>query len=323
MTARFVQSFRPRRLAPLRLRASCALFLALVLAVWWFVYAHWDEVAHLRLVKPYWIVPMLVGFGVSSLLQALGLQSMLRTFALSMPWREALHLSNATTMLNFLLPAQGGMGLRGAYLIKAYQCPITDFLSMSGALALLSIFVNTGLGFLALLWITATGGPFHPFMASCMLFLLVATGGGMFLLPKMRCWQHTPHARLSRLITGWHTMMAARHERRLMLGTIVGQSLAAALGYYAAFMAFALPCDPASALVLLAATTAGGLVNLTPGPLGLQELAGMSFAAILPTSSAEILVVLSAYKLMWVLAALGLGLPGLVALRWHTRAQGA
>ncbi|MCK6440522.1 MAG: flippase-like domain-containing protein, partial [Planctomycetes bacterium] len=299
---------QPKRPSRLRIIASLTLLAIFAGAAWWYLRENWDEVARLRIAKPIWLIPIIAGFIAIFFLQAIVSQGMLRVFSIHMPFNESMRLSNATTLLNFLLPAQGGMGLRAIYLVKVYRCPLIDFVSMTGALAILSILLNTGLGFVAMLWIALSGGPFDIVIAGVFAAILCSVLGGVAALPRLTSLKRLRGTKVERLMNGLNAVKASRRELVPVLYAIVGQSLAAVIGYYSIFSAFGLSFDAPSAIVLLASASVGGLFNFTPGAIGFQELAGMYLATIFPTSPAETLVALGAYKIIWICVAMIFGL---------------
>jgi uncharacterized membrane protein YbhN (UPF0104 family) len=79
--------------------------------------------------------------------------------------------------------------------------------------------------------------------------------------------------------------------------------------------------DTPGVVLITASQQLGGLVSLTPGAVGIQELLGVYFASSLSITVTETVVVLAAVRVVKVLTAVIIGMPGFVILTRKLKRQ--
>lgn len=94
----------------------------------WYLSGHWQQLAEITHFAAYQVVGMYVLCGVSTLVSAITVQIILKSFRKTTGMLEMFHLSNAVSLLNYA-PMKAGTLFRGVYLNKHYGLGYSHFAS--------------------------------------------------------------------------------------------------------------------------------------------------------------------------------------------------
>ena len=281
----------------------------------WYVHSNWEEFRQLRIVSASSAFIVSVLFLFNLLLRGLFTQSILKAFAVHLTLAECFSLTAVTTMANNVLPFSGGAGIRAVYLKKTHNFPYTHFASTMAAVYILSLCVSSALGLGSLLWIAMAGGPTNWIITGGLGAVFLGTGSLILFSPKVPEFNLQLSAHLKKAIDGWHIIRRSPSTMMVAVGTSLGTPLCAAIGFYVGFAAFNLPMTFPGAVLITVSYAVGGLINLTPGGAGFQELLGLYFATILENTIVETLTVLVSLRLIRVSTSI---LAGLVSI-WQLK----
>lgn len=268
------------------------------------------------------IVIVVILFALNIFLRGVQNLLALRVLAIHLGLMESFCLSGGTTMINFLMPLPGGVGFRAIYLNKTHGLPYELFASVLIALHLMGLFGSALLGLIALLVLS---GPIsHAYTVMGLALGACVVGSGLVMVAAVLFGSRQSHSGrlLARFGQGFALLL---RDKFLMLSVLVLNVciyFTGALSLLVAFAAVKLPSPYAGCMLLQSAMELGGIISITPGSLGFQELAGSFCALVLPASWPEILTVLAVVRVVRVATAAGLGGFSLHMLR-HVSIRGA
>lgn len=246
-----------------------------------------------------------------------GVQNLLalRVLDIHLGFMESFYLSGGTTMINFLMPLPGGVGFRAIYLKKAHGLPYGLFASVLVTLHLMGLFGSGLLGLIALLALSIPLS--HAAMVMMLAFGVCVVGSGLIMVAAVLYGSRQSHSGrlLARFGQGFALLL---RDKFLMISVLLLNIciyFTGALSLLVAFAAVNLPSPYAGCMLLQSAMELGGIISITPGSLGFQELAGSFCALVLPASWPEILTVLAVVRVVRVATAASLGGLSLHMLR--------
>lgn len=250
-----------------------------------------------------------------------GVQNLLalRVMDIHLGFLESFCLSGGTTMINFLMPLPGGVGFRAIYLNKKHGLPYELFASVLVALHLMGLWGSALLGLIALL--VLSGPMSHAATVMGLALGGCVVGSGLVMAAAMLYGSRQSHSGrlLARFGLGFALLL---RDKFLMISVLllnVSIYFTGALSLLVAFAAVKLPSPFAGCMLLQSAMELGGIISITPGSLGFQELAGSFCALVLPATWPEILTVLAVVRVVRVGTAAAFGAFALHMLRRLSR----
>jgi uncharacterized membrane protein YbhN (UPF0104 family) len=296
----------------------CVLFIYLGIR---FLLAHSAEVRSLHLKHSLSLGLLAVCFLTNIGLRGVVHLEILRCFDVRISLREALCLAFAASMMNHILPVRIGAGYSAAYLRQRYRLSLSLYLSTVAAFTVLFVMVAT---ILALSCMPFIGIPVGSGAGGILLMLVAVLFGGVLLLfgpigtlPGTSSF----YVFCNRFLKGWNQIRRSWRLLGVALGVGLLSCLFGAVGFVLAFHAFGLELNVPGSVLLFSSQRIGGLVGITPGAVGFQELAGLHFARVLAISTTQALVVLATARIVRVFAALVTGLASMGVLAWGSRAR--
>lgn len=183
---------------------------------------------------------------------------------------EWLGLGVYTSLVNLVVPFRSGLALKAVYLKRVYGLNYAEFLGLQGVYNLLYLlnFVGSGLALTLL---------FSPGELRMLIPMLVAFVGLLGLLVLGRFpWK--PSLKPLRLLwDAYEAFHEVRSDRRLVFRMLANVSVTLALMTAALYLAMSL-MDVEGTLLhsifINIIVTIGGLIQLTPGNIGVAELLG-------------------------------------------------
>jgi uncharacterized membrane protein YbhN (UPF0104 family) len=296
---------------------SWFLVLSFAILAGWYVTRNFEDFGKLRLASKTALLAIGGLFAMSLFLQGLFSLFVLRAFSVRLSLAECFSLSAATSMSNFLLPMRGGAGIRAVYLKKFHQLSYTMFLSTMATFYLLFVLVNTGLGLIGMLWICLTSGAFEWELLAITSGLFLLSAWAIFLAPSLPKGKGPFWGKVLAVGCGWDQIRKSRTLLSVTILIVTLNSICMMASYYFGFLAFSIPQRLPECLLIMSSQVVGGLVTLTPGAVGFQEVIGVYYARIIPASTTETLSVLATARIVRILTAIALGLPALLFLSRH------
>ena len=295
---------------------SIVLLLCLFIVGYRYFASHWDETKDLQLIRPSLFLVVAICFAISIMLRGFFTLAVLRAVDVRLSFFESFSLSMVGTMVNNLLPARGGAGVRGLYLKRAHQLPVAYFASTMAAYFLFDTLVGPLLGLLALLLLAISGETPRMDLIVVLTALAFTSAFIIFLLPSISHSYKGKIAEFSlRILEGWKRMRASKSILLVAVLTSLGAPLSAVVGFYSGFHAFGVEISWIGALLLTSSYVIGGWVTLTPGGVGFQEALGIYFGMVLQIDQVELLSILLCIRLVRVATSVLVGLPCLWRMR--------
>jgi uncharacterized membrane protein YbhN (UPF0104 family) len=233
---------------------------------------------------------------------------------LRMPFAESSALAQAATLLNFL-PMQAGTLLRGR-IMKARSLTYARYLAIMSCLVLLNIAAAGVVGLLALS-ASQTIPDTTRSVAAIALGAMVLAMLIVFLLPVHRIplghgWisQRTRDA-----ASGWQQMRADKRAMLVLSGTSAATSLLLGLRFWICFSVLSLQVPLAESVLLGAAVLVAVPISITPGSIGVRELAASLLGAAAGLGFPSVLAAVTLDRLVSLLFSVVAGGISLVWLR--------
>jgi len=293
-----------------------AVFLA---AAVWYVIGHREEVLALRHIQFQWLLITGVAFAFNMVLRSVFALQVLKYLDVKLGFWESFGLWSAGMMMNLLLPVRAGAGFRAVYLRHRHDLSYPLLVGSLAAINMFFMVASTAMGLVALAIIAARGAPASRTLTVTLTVLLVM---GLFAVLFPGKAAAIPHSGfLHQCLDGWRRICRSGSLGITAAITLGGCTLFAVVGIYCAFLAFDVPMDTPGTVLITASQQLGGLVSLTPGAVGIQELLGVYFASSLSITVTETVVVLAAVRVVKVLTAVIIGMPGFVILTRQLKQQ--
>jgi uncharacterized membrane protein YbhN (UPF0104 family) len=311
-----VEAEVPRRLARVRLRGVVALLLQLA-CVAYVAHVIWRERAELASaldLSVVAIVALLALMAVAHLQRAFEFTFMLRKLSVKEPFWDGFLLTGAGFLLNHL-PFNAGMVMRAAVLKRDHSLPYASYLALVMVNALVNVAMAGVVGLSCVLFSAARSEASWA-LGAVFLGLIVAPVGLVFL-----------PARFVPETEGflWGRLRALGTGVALVRGDAKNLALLAALAFMKVVFAsgrmsicFAVlnqELSPLAAALLSSTTIVFSLVNVTPGNLGLREVAMAAIATLLGSSYEVGIAAASIDRAVLLVYTVISGLPGLYSLR--------
>ena len=191
--------------------------------------------------------------------------------------KEWFGLSVVSTMTNYIAPFSSGSIARASYLNRCHNFPYRQFIAFIGSNYLVTAWVAGVVGVVTLLSLFATG--FFSWQITIW-FVIVTVGTSVLAkLPSVTLpWKSRPTEALNASFQDWALVKDDRALiARLMTYALVN-ILVNGLSFWTAYKALGSPISFTVALLIAVLALLSGLVNLTPGNLGIQE-AVVSFSS--------------------------------------------
>ena len=251
---------------------STALFIALILALAWYVRANWDDMKVLLTLSAgdLWL---LLGLGLlGCLMNGLYHRVMLSPFGLTLSLTDWMGVMSVSNAMAYVLPLRADMLFTGAYYKRVKKLAYTKSLSMAAgnivfglAFSLLQILASLlCIGFFKGQW-------------SWLLWLLLAAGCvamGAFLAFSLTMEKkgHVPkNAMLADVMRGFNALLQNRRLLTGLLLCLVGSNLVRLFIYMVCFRSIGLPVALYEALFYSSVSWLAGIVAIVPGNIGIKE----------------------------------------------------
>ena len=278
------------------LRAT--LMLLVLLAMGWYLYAHGEEFLLLREFDIRYLFPMLCVPLVGLVLNGLIMRLLVFSFGVQLTFLEWYGLTALHAFGNYLPIPQAGSLARGLYLKKRHRL---DYSSFSATVLVTYVQFLVSAGMLGLLTAALMGVWGQGVPLSLWLLFAALTATAVILTPAR--WRLPLGRRLQPFL---HAIEILR-QRRVVFQVALYQVLfigISAVGLWLAFLSLGRPVSLLASLLLTLVITASGIVNVTPGNLGVSESAAWITAHLIRANAHEAVVAYALFRVMAVLIVL-------------------
>ncbi len=299
--------FRPRAVLVLLFQLACVAYVAHVL------YAERAELGHAVDLDARSIAALVALMFVGHLQRTFEFTYMLRRLDVHEPFAEGFLLTGAGFLLNYL-PFNAGLVMRAAVLKRDHALPYAKYLALVTVNALLNLSVAAVIGVTSVVSSDGFGVGSLPLLS----FYTLAFMGAMALVFLPRAWipdrSGFVFGRLRSLADG---MTALRTGGGILvpIGLAFSKVCMAGLRMWICFGVLGTNISVLQAGMLASTTVLFTLVNVTPGNLGLRELALAVLSTQLGADYGRGIAAASIDRIVLLAYTVVAGLPGLYALR--------
>ena len=292
--------------------ALTALFVFLGAA---YLATHWEEFSNLHRPSGFAVLAVTSAFVCNLWLASWFNAIVARKLDANIPGLDSFAISTVTSAVNFVLPLRAGAAMRALYMKRQYNLPYSRFAST------LAIFYLANLLVAAMAAMACVGIVYRDtadFKAD--LFLLLPSlliAAGAFLVwhrrqPTRECSHASPWHDFA---GGFSIILSDRRTALYALVVVFLGMLVSTFGWTVALRDYAPDVSIAEAILIVVSQIIGGLVTVTAGSAGFQELAGIYVGNRLGMTIVEIFAVLIWTKVARMLVAFLLSVPSAVLLR--------
>jgi uncharacterized membrane protein YbhN (UPF0104 family) len=306
-------------LAPPRSRVRSLISLVLLIGSLAYIgqvlWSQRKELEHAFDLSPGAFLALFAMMGVSHAQRTYEFTFMLKRLGVHEPFRDGFLLTGAGFLLNHL-PFNVGLVMRAAVLKRDHALPYASYLALVTVNALINVAIAALLGLASV----AFTQPFHPTtgwpLVAAFSALLTAALGAMFLpLGRLRFGESFVGRRL-RLLTQGVVLIRGNGSGVLVLSALaLSKIVGAAFRMWICFSLLGAELSPLSACLLASAAIVFSLINLTPGNLGLREVAMAALSTVLGSSYGVGLAAASIDRVVLLVYTIVTGVPGLYSLR--------
>ncbi|MFW6107905.1 MAG: lysylphosphatidylglycerol synthase transmembrane domain-containing protein [bacterium] len=266
---------------------AVALAIIAAAAVW--VAGHRDRVAAVFSLHPGYLAVLVPTAVANALLVGLLNQVVATHLGVRLGfWRWA-SLGFASTLVNYVLPARGGMAVRAAYYRRVGGLPLAKFASSMAVIYVITVLVNAFAAMAGLLWAWwAAGVMLWPvFFVAAGLVLVCILALALSPRPSDRPVESGLRATLARVHRGWETLRTSPPLLGKVAAVVAAGTVMNAARLYVVYLAIGHPVSAAGCLLVGALAGLGTFLSFTPGALGIRDGA-IVFGSMAVRVSAEV-----------------------------------
>ncbi len=238
---------------------------------------------------------------------------MLRRLGVHEPFRDGFWLTGAGFLLN-QLPFNAGLVMRASVLKRDHSLSYTSYLALVLVNALMNVTVAAILGIVVVLLTPMSQG---ALVGLSVLFGAIVAGAALvFWLPAgwIPSGENFVVRKLRTLTTGISLIRRGR-AIALLFVLAISKVVVAAVRMWICFGALGVDIAPLAAALLASITVLSTLFNITPGNMGLRELALAGLSTHLSASYSVGMAAASIDRVVLLVYTVVTGLPGLYKLR--------
>lgn len=245
----------------------------------------------LQIVNPGYIVVLAVITFLVSASNGLITKAILEPFGIKLRVKEWVGLSIITTFYNTITPFKGGMFARAAYLKKKHNFSITNFFATYVGIYVISFFVYGLIG-LTTVWLIYTKYKiFNPIVFFIFLGMFIILGLVMLFRPRFKEFENRLLNKISEVANGWNVIRQSPKVIGISIEVILIQISLGVLATLLSYSIFGIEITFIQSLFLVSIGTIVGLIQITPGNLGIGEAVAVFSALIINITPAQSLSV--------------------------------
>lgn len=222
---------------------------------------------------------------------------------------ESFALSIVTSAANFLLPLRAGTGMRGMYMKRVYGLTYSDFASTLFVFYIANILIASLLGTAAVtsVYLHREFFALDLFLSFPIIFLLSAA---FIMLQRGKEVSSAKDASwLQRLWTGYASIIGDRVIVLYALSLVLVSFIVSTFAWYSALHEYIPAITVSDSFLIVASQVLGGLVTVTAGGTGIQELAGIYVGHRLSMTILEVFAVLVWTKVLRIVISVVAAVP--------------
>lgn len=235
--------------------------------------------------------------------------SMLESFALSM----------VTSAANFVLPFRAGTGFRGMYMKRVYGLSYSNFASTLVVFYICNIFIASLLGTVAVAVVYFDRGYFA--LDLFLSFPLIFLGSAAFIMLQRgqdaSTQDHTPW--WLQLWSGYRGILGEKSVILYALFLVLLSFAISTVAWHFALQEYIAGITAPDSFLIVASQVLGGLIPLTAGGTGIQELAGIYVGHRLEMTIVNLFAVLVWTKILRIIISVSASAPAAIYLRRRSR----
>lgn len=263
------------------------------------------------------VVVVAFGFLASVFFRSLYNYIVCRQLGAAISLRESFMLSAVVTASNALLPANPGATFRAVYMKKVHAFPYSYFASSTALSFVITTLMMSLIGMTLLLMINHQLGYFRLDLFVALPVIAVLMTAGLLL-------RKSSHSEGEESV--WAAFQSSylelTRERRLVYLCILivcVNFFVAAVVWFVALGEYDSNITLLEGFLFAASQIVSGLISLTPGAAGFQELVGIYVGRSFELTAVELFAILVWVRLVRMLTAVLLGIPCAIALRYRSR----
>jgi uncharacterized membrane protein YbhN (UPF0104 family) len=300
----------------LRRRATIfksALTLAFIAVGALYVVGNGEEFRSISLPSTLAITVVIAGFVASVFFRALYNYFTSRHLGAHLSLAESFMLSSVVTAGNIALPANPGAAFRAVYLKKVHDFSYAHFASSTALFIIITTLMMSIFGLALVMLIQIQLDYFRIDLFLFLLAIALLTSLSM-MFGKTQAPSNTGNI-WSSFKSGYLDLTSAKKLIAVCLLVVSSNFVVASAVWFVALRDYAPDLPALEAFLFSASQIASGLINLTPGAAGFQEIVGIYVGKSFSISAAELFAALIWVRVVRTLAAISLGSVCAVGLR--------
>jgi uncharacterized membrane protein YbhN (UPF0104 family) len=244
------------------------LFYALLIAATLYLFSSQEKLLDgFKDVSIYWISIVLVIKILVQIANGYRLNALLFFENIRLPMSIWLPLSCVGTLQNAVLPGNTAIASKGVYLKHKFSLGYKKYLLISLAGIALTIFVNT--------FVIAMLGSYLVDELKLLLYLLIAASIGLFIfMMGVKIYDNSRENRLIKYLNGISLLVLNVENINIVIKIVISEIILIvfrSLAIWACFSAFEFQDKWIAMLIMAVVVRFSGLINITPGNIGVTE----------------------------------------------------
>jgi uncharacterized membrane protein YbhN (UPF0104 family) len=265
------------------------------------------------------VAAVIGGYVVSVFLRSLYNTFAARRLGTALSVGESFMLSAVVTASNYVLPANPGAAFRAYYMKKVHDFPLTHFAGSTMVSLVITLLMMSLIAMLLLALIYTDIGYFRLDLFLILPAVAVAAGVGLLFRDSTPMPDQGSKSPWSSFRSAYLHLVDDRGLVRLSLLLVGVNFVVASSVWVVALRDFAPELPALEALLLSTSQIVSGMISLTPGAAGFQEVVGLYVGASFQMSTVELFAVLVWVRLVRIITALLLAGPCALILRHRNR----
>jgi uncharacterized membrane protein YbhN (UPF0104 family) len=296
-----------------------ALTVAFIAAAIWFIEGRLTEFKSITLPTKSAVLAVILGVVASIFFRSLYNYITGRHLGAQLSLPESFMLSAVVTAGNVILPASPGATMRAVYMKSVHAFQYSYFASSMALYVVITALLMSLFGVLLLLLIQRKLDYFRPDLLLALPVIAIIAFLSLAWRQRAATAEQSSESIWSLLRNSYLDLVKSR--KLVLASTLVVTSnvVVASVIWFVVLRDYDSSISPLEASLFAASQVASGLINLTPGAAGFQEIVGVYVGQSFAITTVQLFAVLIWVRLVRVLTSVALGIPCAVAL--HLRTQ--
>jgi uncharacterized membrane protein YbhN (UPF0104 family) len=278
-----------------------------------YVAQHFDDFRATALRSILTVFIVIAGFVASVFFRALYNYFTSRHLGAHLSFLESFMLSSVVTAGNIILPASPGAAFRALYLKRVHRFPYAHFASSTALFIIITSLMMAVFGLVLLLLIELRLDYFRIDLFLVLLTIGIVMSSGL-ILGKYKASSNTSTT-WSSFKRGYVDLTSAKKLVVVCVLVVSSNFIIASAVWIMALRDYAPEISILESFLFSASQIASGLVNLTPGAAGFQEVVGIYVGHSFSISTTELFTALVWVRVVRTITAIALGTVSALSLR--------